>query len=1127
MDIRNCVQMFEAHIQGYKGDDPLDLWESYVQWAEENLPPQEKLNLFCLLERLVKNFIGDKRYLNDERYIKYCFKYAESVSDPGSFFEYLYTEGIGHRSAPLYVIWAQRLEAAGNVQAASALFHSGFQMHAEPREVLDQHYRAFQMRILCNNSADRGSSVTPLRNSQIVNQMVLPNAGSVDPASLAKCQGSASGIPNQAVPPAIAKDKPHEETYVVISKSSIVPQPAASAGAECKQMLMYCKDKLISEDSELSLEEYRASVYRKKLEQRRQMQQWGEEKKSYMKVGEESALQEQLLKERMEQLSSLLHTQNNQRTMTAQTAPEPRPATCLASEQPNIPEPARTNSLSYSVDCAVNAPLANCQTIRPDHVMPFTVSGPQELPPSTSPGIAMASSQLAQATSRLDQSVNAAAPHGQFCAPMAVGHNFTRPPSALNRSTAAFPDNLKPICQNTSLKGQQVFKEVADSSGCFANSSHITPNTSLGMAQPTPSKVLPSPTVNTKEALGFIMDIFQTSTLPENVEDDFNDPSDQIEVDFEAFCRNDNKDPPGVGGFLGLRSIAPVMPAGFSIFEDETSKVHDKLSQSKSDLKTLGDRPVLRLPNKSTEEVRATESLGEDCTVWAPRCNKTLAPSPNSTGDFAMSARLASTPANKLSEEMFHTQAMEDKENAVAENGGHMNFNFSEDKFMQASKIRKLSPIQELSPEHSKTVGAQTLSSGSIFPTVPPILEMTEEVDQAGKQLEACKLSDTLHCTLVGNIEDPWGVTTQPLNVCDEEEEEPSPTPDQLIVENAWDDDLLDSLLSKLPKPLSSFPNYSQWETNLPTVKPKMNVALGSETYCVDRLLGKGAFASVYQVSVWQTCKPKVVLKVQKPAKPWEFYIGAQISERIDPALRHLFINFHHAHLFQNGSVLVGDLYTCGSLLNAINLYRKLSEKVMSVPLVMYFAINILYMVEQLHDIGIIHGDIKPDNFVLGERFLDTEAYNLDFVSHGLALIDLGQSIDMKLFPHGTAFMGKCETSGFQCIEMLTNKPWNYQTDYFGVAGTVYCMLFGNYMRVKREDGVWKTDGSFKRCQQGHLWIEFFDTLLNIPNCQSPSPLKALREKLMATYQREYSKKIKALRRRLIILLLEDNRAKK
>lgn len=36
--------------------------------------------------------------------------------------------------------------------------------------------------------------------------------------------------------------------------------------------------------------------------------------------------------------------------------------------------------------------------------------------------------------------------------------------------------------------------------------------------------------------------------------------------------------------------------------------------------------------------------------------------------------------------------------------------------------------------------------------------------------------------------------------------------------------------------------------------------------------------------------------------------------------------------------------------------------------LVIYFAVKILYMVEELHNCKIIHGDIKPDNFILGER---------------------------------------------------------------------------------------------------------------------------------------------------------------
>lgn len=50
-----------------------------------------------------------------------------------------------------------------------------------------------------------------------------------------------------------------------------------------------------------------------------------------------------------------------------------------------------------------------------------------------------------------------------------------------------------------------VFKRslcVSVSQGGTGNLSHVTPNTSLGFVQATPSRVLPSPTVNTREALG-------------------------------------------------------------------------------------------------------------------------------------------------------------------------------------------------------------------------------------------------------------------------------------------------------------------------------------------------------------------------------------------------------------------------------------------------------------------------------------------------------------------------------------------------------------------------------------------------------------------------------------------------
>lgn len=116
----------------------------------------------------------------------------------------------------------------------------------------------------------------------------------------------------------------------------------------------------------------------------------------------------------------------------------------------------------------------------------------------------------------------------------------------------------------------------------------------------------------------------------------------------------------------------------------------------------------------------------------------------------------------------------------------------------------------------------------------------------------------------------------------------------------------------------------------------------GRASLQVDCVLGEGAFATVYQATDPRTSE-KMVLKVrrreggvdrsarverlnlcpsclfcpqvQKPANPWEFYINTQLDARLPRGVRHLFSNVRSAHLFHNGSVLLGDLHSHGTLL--------------------------------------------------------------------------------------------------------------------------------------------------------------------------------------------------------------------
>ena len=71
-------------------------------------------------------------------------------------------------------------------------------------------------------------------------------------------------------------------------------------------------------------------------------------------------------------------------------------------------------------------------------------------------------------------------------------------------------------------------------------------------------------------------------------------------------------------------------------------------------------------------------------------------------------------------------------------------------------------------------------------------------------------------------------------------------------------------------------------------------------------------------------------------------------------------------------------------------------------------------------------------------KLMDTRDREAVFDSNSqcLRLVDFGQAIDMSLYPPGTTFMAKVGTSGFQCIEMMTDQPWTYQVRV-GLSGQI------------------------------------------------------------------------------------------
>ncbi|NXE96538.1 BUB1 kinase, partial [Menura novaehollandiae] len=1075
----------------------------YAQWAEGCLPLQEKQTRWPgLLEELVKVFLGDKRYHQDPRFVKYCVKLAEFISSPCQYFEYLHGQGIGAKTSDFYLAWAQQLLSEGNVQGAGAVLQKGLLNQAEPRQNLQQLHCCLQSYDPQNPPLQDAAVVKPLQTSHAANQMA-PQKG-VSSFNPCKNQGpDAAG--SQSCPAG------KEVKYVTfISKSEVVPKPPSGA-VGWEQIPMYDKNLLLCQGSELSFEELRAQRYFKRYEHLRRQQELEEEGRDSMRKKESAVLELQALQQKLDQLTQLSKSleetrlepaaEPNQRVVPPRVRPStshilgnwmaPTPGVDVPKSRAPVPEQPR-----FQVSPST-APTP--QPAKPlGHRIP--AASPWEAPEEKDPAGARA--ELGELWNSLVQ------PPFAKISPQILCHCY----SSCLLPSLTFSWNVHQQSQAPSgmiLPLSLSASRAGNSSFASGSASQATPNTSLGGAMgTTPFKVQPSPTVHTKEALGVLMDMFQTPILPEP------SPLEDSEDEFEAFCRKSEP-----GGCLKTNVVVPVAPA-FSIFEDEKDKENSRIPQHKNkpeEPRTLGERPLTNCA--AEEETGTTEFLRDDYTVWnGLGSNKALAPSPDNTRDFARAAQLMSTPFNYLSAPS--QPPLEDR--ACGEDLPQMDLEFSGELHRQP-RLKKLSPALEHVPEQRELPG-NVLKQGNGIQGIAAAASqrLQGQLSRAGysSSLGVDRASQEMLC---GAGQDRTAQSGRPA----------------VLVENPWDKELIGKFLSELPKPLHTYSNYFEWKSALPFIRLKAELPLGSSSFHVDCLVGEGAFAQVYQASILDASNPrnnqKVIFKVQKPANPWEFYIATQLLERLNPSLHHLYIHFYSAHFFQNGSILVGELHNYGTLLNAINIYKKLPEKVMPQALVLYFAVKILHMVEELHGCQIIHGDIKPDNFILGERqvapvvtaFLDNDSCDIDGLCHGLTLIDLGQSIDMKLFPEGTAFTARCETSGFQCVEMLTHRPWNYQTDYFGIAATVHCLLFGTYMRLKDDNGVWKPEGTFRRLANAELWKEFFESLLNIPSCHNLPSLGILRQKLKDLFCRSYAKEIRFLRNRLVVWLIEHKRSRK
>lgn len=90
------------------------------------------------------------------------------------------------------------------------------------------------------------------------------------------------------------------------------------------------------------------------------------------------------------------------------------------------------------------------------------------------------------------------------------------------------------------------------------------------------------------------------------------------------------------------------------------------------------------------------------------------------------------------------------------------------------------------------------------------------------------------------------------------------------------------------------------------------------------------------------------------------------------------------AYVANNGSVLVSEYSKFGTLLAVTNQIKIATGKPLMETVAIFFTIEMLQIVEYLHNCQIIHGDIKPDNFLLMRLLVLSYYYSFLYIENKL-----------------------------------------------------------------------------------------------------------------------------------------------
>uniref|UniRef100_A0A663M0U5 BUB1 N-terminal domain-containing protein n=1 Tax=Athene cunicularia TaxID=194338 RepID=A0A663M0U5_ATHCN len=476
-------------------------------------------------------------------------------------------------------------------------------------------------------------------------------------------------------------------------------------------------------------------------------------------------------------------------------------------------------------------------------------------------------------------------------------------------------------------------------------------------------------------------------------------------------------------------------------------------------------------------ELNGIEPLTEDAIVTGSYKNKTLCANPEDTCDFVRAAHLASTPFHGVVAQRVPAPALSQcdlKEDCSEPKSAPLNEEIpvSEGAYSEALCVNKLSPIMEASLEDTRSSGSSV--SGSSLSSVTQI--STVKYLHIPEKLE---LAQSLPAEMVP---DSGGDVTRFL----------------------WSAEQRKKLLDPMPEWLTAAPDFHLETGALPVMELEKDVELGNETYCIKwEYWANEEYQMCFAIPAHfpQLDAKGFAIKVYSQPVPWDFYITLQLQERLNTDFDQSFSENCSCYLYQDGcAILHRDInrFTLGDVIRGC---KSITEEV--ILLVVY---NLLGVVEKLHKAEIVHGDLSPEVFFLGNRICDPFAN--DEMTRALKIVDFSHSLDLRLqsrvslpnsFPISQTPHGQ---------QLLTKSSLPYQVDLVGIADIVHLMLFGEHVQVHQENSVWKISQNLSKIVDSDFWGKLFGRILNADGKSTVSLLRELREEISDMFDSRFQERL-------------------